>query len=180
MCCQQQLEKGKLRESQNSEEERPEISGRIEFSDKGFLDIEGNANEVIDCILKFLSKVYPAYTIVSNLILSLDLVELMTNLKGNIALSDEGPVILKPELPTDISIMLCLIGTYISNRIGKADIETLDVASISKLVGKATKTVRNELPNLTRKGWVDRVGRGEYKVTTVGVFYFKDKILPEL
>ena len=169
-----------MKASLDSEEEKPEISGHIEFYGKGSLHFEGNTNEVIDCILRFLSEIYPVYTTVSRLTLSIDLVELMTDLKDIIAISDEGPLILKSELTTDTSIMLCLIGAYISDRIDKAGKEMLDAESISNLVGKATKTVQNELSNLTKKGWVDRVVRGEYKVTTVGIFQFKNKVLPEL
>ncbi len=159
------------------EDRKPEISGHIEILGKGHLDFQGNADEVIDCILRFLSNVYPTYKVVSDLTISLELEELMRSLKGVIGISDDGLVIMKTDLPTDVSIMLCLIGAFVSKRIGKMDKETLDTDDIAKLAGKAAKTVRNEMPNLIKKGWVDRVERGEYRATTAGIIQFQSQVL---
>ncbi len=159
------------------EAEKPEISGRIEIYGKGRLDFQGNADQVIDSILRFLSKVYPTYKVVSDLTINLDLEELMKSLKGLIGISDEGLIILKTDLPTDLSIMLCLVGAHVSSRMRKLDRETLSTGDIAKLVGKAAKTIRNEIPSLMRKGWVDRIGRGEYKATTTGIIQFQDQVL---
>jgi len=162
------------------EDERTEISGHIEIHGKGYLDFQGDADQVVDSILKFLSKIYPAYKVVSDLTISLDLEELMRGLKGLIGISDEGLVILRTDLPADASIMLCLIGAYVSSRIGRMDRGTLATREIAKLVGKAAKTIRNEMPNLMRRGWVDRVNRGEYRATTAGILQFQEQVLPSL
>lgn len=154
----------------------PEILGHIEIRGKGYLDFEGTADEVIDSILRFLSEIYPAYKVVSDLTINLDLEELMQVLKGLVGISDEGMVILKTDLPADISIMLCLVGAYVSKRIGRMDRDTLTTTHIAKLVGKAAKTIRNEIPSLMKKGWVDRVNRGEYRATTIGIISFKTKL----
>lgn len=159
------------------ENRRPEISGHIEILGKGHIDFQGDADESLDCILRFLANAYPTYKVVSDLIISLDMEELMRSLKGVIGISDDGLVILKTDLSTDVSIMLCLIGALVSRKIGKMDKETLDVEGIAKLTGKATKTIRNEMPDLIKKGWVDRVERGEYRVTTAGIVQFKDQSL---
>lgn len=162
------------------EERKPEISGRIEIHGKGYLDFYGDADQVINSILRFLSEIYPAYKIVSDLTINLDLEELARSLKGLVGISDEGLVILNTDLPADTSIMICLIGAYVSSRMGKMDKETLATGDITRLVGKASKTIRNEIPGLIRKGWVDRVGRGEYRVTTAGIVQFQDQILTGL
>ncbi len=154
----------------------PEISGHIEISGKGRLDFQGNTDEVMSAILRFLSEIYPAYKVVSDITISLDLEELMRVLKGFVGVSDEGVVILRTDLSADMAIMLCLVGSYVSNRIGKADKSTLTTADIAKLVGKAAKTIRNEMPSLLRKGWIDRVERGEYRATTNGIVQLQDKI----
>lgn len=162
------------------EDKKPEVSGRIEIHGKGYLDFQGNADQVINSILRFLSEIYPTYKVVSDLTINLDLEELARSLKGLVGISDEGLVILNTTLSADTSIMLCLIGAYVSSRIGKMDKETLATGDITRLVGKAPKTIRNEIPGLIKKGWVDRVGRGEYRVTTAGIVQFQDQILTGL
>jgi hypothetical protein len=162
------------------EENKPEISGRIEIHGKGYLDFQGNADQVINSILRFLSEIYPSYKVVSDLTISLNLEELIGSLKGLVGISDEGLIILNTDLPADTSIMLCLIGAYISSRIGKMDQETLTTGDITRLIGKAPKTIRNEIPTLIKKGWIDRVGRGEYRVTIAGIVQFQDQILTNL
>jgi len=162
------------------EEGKTEISGHIEIHGKGYLEFRGDADQVIDSILRFLSEIYPAFEIVSNLTISIDLEELMRELQGLIGISDEGLVVLKSDLPADVSIMLCLIGSHISSKIGRVAEETMGTKRIAKLVGKATKTIRNEIPDLMRKGWIERVGRGEYRATTMGIVQFQKQILPSL
>lgn len=159
------------------EDRRREISGHIEILGKGRIDFQGDADEALDCILRFLANAYPAYKVVSDLMISLDIEELMRSLKGVIGISDDGLVILKTDLSTDVSIMLCLIGAFVSRKMGKMDKETLDTDHIARLSGKAAKTIRNEMPNLIKKGWVDRVERGEYRVTTAGVVQFQNQYL---
>lgn len=162
------------------EEKETEISGRIEIHGKGYIDFYGNADQVINSILRFLSEVYPTYKVVSDLTINLDLEKLVRSLKGLVGISDEGLVILNTDLPADTSIMICLIGAHLSSRMGKMDKETLATGEITRLVGKAQKTIRNEIPGLIKKGWVDRVGRGEYRATTAGIVQFQDQILTDL
>jgi predicted transcriptional regulator of viral defense system len=48
------------------------------------------------------------------------------------------------------------------------------------VTGGRTGTVAARLSELSNLGWVERVGRGEYRITTLGVQSFLDEVLPKI
>ncbi len=143
----------------------------------------GKPDEVIKAFSKFISEVLPAYDLASQLILTVDLEKLIRNVKGLIAFTPEGPVITAPrgKLGGDRNvIMLNLIKAYIGYRTGRLDRDTLSTAEIMASTGSKSGTVAARLSELTNMGLAERVGRGEYKITTLGIKFFLDEILPKI
>jgi hypothetical protein len=136
---------------------------------------EGTADEALSTFLKFISNVYPSYEIVSKIVLNTDDVKLLKDFSGIIAVAPEGPVLLKRDLSTDQGIGFCLIGARIGFRIGKLMKETLTSDELTKFVGKSSGTIANELTKMTKQGLVDRVGKGEYKITTAGTIHYSNE-----
>jgi predicted transcriptional regulator of viral defense system len=54
------------------------------------------------------------------------------------------------------------------------------MAEMLALTGGKSGTVVARLSELTSLGWVERVGRGEYRITTLGAKAFLDEIAPKL
>lgn len=134
------------------------------------VDFEGSSEEVFESLLRFISQVCPGIEMLRKITYTPDLTRIIEDLTGLIEISSSGPVI-NPnlELSARNAICLALLGAYIGNRIGKLSKDTLSVGELSRLIGKAKKTVINELPRLIDSGLVERVSEGEYKITELGI-----------
>jgi hypothetical protein len=143
----------------------------------------GEPEDVIRSFLKFMSKVLPPYELVSGLTLTVDLERLMKNIRGVIAFTPEEPIITLPKeklgAERDI-IILHLVKVYVGYETGRLEKDSLTTSEIISLTGAKSGTVAARLSELTSRGWVERIGRGEYRITTLGVKAFLDEILPKI
>ncbi len=168
--------------SVKEEKEKPRLKVTVKY---GSLEstCEGAADEVLSFVLRFVRDVYPAYEIVSGLTVTVDLEKLLSRLKGVIAFLPKGrPVILKSTGGlTDSDIILTyLVAAYAANQMGMADGDSLSMADLLDRMGKSAGTVAGRLSELVNGMCVDRVGRGEYRVTPYGVNRFMEAVLPLL
>ncbi|MEM2341912.1 MAG: hypothetical protein QXX94_03170 [Candidatus Bathyarchaeia archaeon] len=152
-----------------------------------YKDIEakftGSPEDVIRAFFGFMSKVLPAYDFASNLILTVDLEDLLKRIKGLIAFTPEGPVITIPRerLGGDRNvIILNLIKAYVGYKTGRLEKDSLSMSEIMALTGGKSGTIAARLSELTDIGLVERVGRGEYRITTLGVKFFLEEVLPKI
>jgi len=150
------------------------ISAQIKGEQFNF---EGTVDEAISAFLKFISKIYPSYEVVSKIILTTDDEKLLKDFAGIVAVAPEGPVLLKRDIATDQGLGFCLVGAHIGFKIGKLAKGSLTSDELTRFVGKSPGTVANELTNMTKQGFVDRVGKGEYKIATAGIVHYNDEIL---
>ncbi|MEM2320453.1 MAG: hypothetical protein QXS79_00995 [Candidatus Bathyarchaeia archaeon] len=143
----------------------------------------GKPDEVIRALLNFISRVLPAYDLAAQLTLSVDIEDLLRGVRGIIALTPEGPVITVPRdrLGGDRNaILLNLVKVYVGYRVGRIEKDSLSVADLTSATGCKSGTVAARLSELTDMGFVERVGRGEYRLTTLGVKFFFDEVLPKI
>ncbi|MEM0010416.1 MAG: hypothetical protein QW424_07280 [Candidatus Bathyarchaeia archaeon] len=143
----------------------------------------GKPDEVIRAFLNFVSRFLPAYDLANQLTLSIDLEGLMRSVKGLIAFTPEGPVITisRERIGGDRNaVMLNLVKAYIGHKVGRLEKDSLSVADLVAATGCKSGTVAARLSELTDMGMVERVGRGEYRVTTLGIKFFLDEILPKI
>ena len=78
------------------------------------------------------------------------------------------------------AILLHLVKAYIAYKTGRMEKDSLATAEITSLTGGKSSTVGARLSELVSLGWVERVGRGEYRMTTLGIRNFIDEILPKI
>ncbi|MEM0010417.1 MAG: helix-turn-helix domain-containing protein [Candidatus Bathyarchaeia archaeon] len=141
------------------------------------VDFEGDSKYVFESLLHFISQVCPNMELLRKVVYTPDLVNLINEISGLVEISSEGPMLnLNLDLSTRNAICLALLGAYIGNKIGKLNKDTLSVSDLSKLTGKAKKTVTNELPKLVESGLVEKVYEGEYKITELGIRRTEDII----
>ncbi|MEM1606978.1 MAG: hypothetical protein QXW55_01085 [Candidatus Bathyarchaeia archaeon] len=143
----------------------------------------GKPDDVMRALFNFMSKVLPTYDLASQLTLTVDLESLLASVKNLIAFTPEGPVVVIPreKLGGDRNIiMLNLIKAYIGYKTSRLEKDSLSTSEIMALTGGKSGTVAARLSELTDMGLVERVGRGEYRVTTLGIKYFLDEILPKI
>lgn len=157
---------------------QPNLKIHVEFDDAK-VDFEGNPDTVTKEFIAFLNKVYPTFELAQKLTFNPDLAKLAEELVGILKFTPEGAVLESTESPADEAIILSLVGVYVGNKLGKTASDALSANGLSKMTGKALKTISNQLAWMVDDGLIERVGRGEYKITSVGIMR-SEKILQEL
>lgn len=152
-----------------------------------YKDIEakftGRPDEVIRSLLNFISRVLPAYDLAAQLVLSIDIEDLLRGVSGLIAIAPEGPILTVPRerLGGDRNAILAnLVKAYIGYRLGRLEKDSLSVADLVSATGCKSGTIAARLSELTDMRLVERVGRGEYRATTLGVKFFLEEVVPKI
>ena len=162
-----------------SEEAKVEVVVKYQGMEVKF---SGTANEVTRAFLEFMGKILPSYEIVSRLTITVDLEKFLKNLEGIIAITPEGLIITvsREQVGEREAILLQLIKTSVGYQLGKTEKDSISVADILTLTGGKPSSTAARLSELVDLGWVDRIGRGEYRVTTYGTKSFIETVLPKL
>jgi len=163
-----------------------EDEARLELSVK-YKDMEvkfsGTPEDVTRSLFGFLSNVLPTFEFVSSLMLTVDLEKLLKSIIGLVAFTPEGPVITLPreKLGGERNIILLhLIKSYVGYQTGRLAKDSLSTTDVVNLTGARHGTVTARLSELTNIGWIERIGRGEYRITTLGVRFFMEEVLPKI
>ena len=111
----------------------------------------------------------------------MDNAEFLQSISGTLASSQEGLVVLK-----DVSglrdkelMMLHLAGSKLLNLLGKKDNDTITLDEITKTTGRPTGTVAGRLSELCNEQLVERVGKGSYRLTTMGARVVIKTVMPK-
>jgi len=143
----------------------------------------GSPSDIVRSLFSFLRNVLPAIDLASGLTLTVDLEELLKGVSGFIAFTPEGPVVTIPREKAGGErniILLHLVKSYVGYQTGRLEGDSLSTAELQSLTGGKSGTVAARLSELTNLGWVERIGRGEYRMTTLGLKSFLDEILPRI
>jgi hypothetical protein len=143
----------------------------------------GTPDDVIRSFLKYVRQVLPGYELISGLTLTADLEDMLKRVKGLIAFTPEGIVVTAPREKLGGErevILLHLVKAYVGYKTGRLEKDSLMTSEIMSLTGGKSGSVAARLSELTSLGWVERVGRGEYRMTTLGVKAFLDEVLPKI
>jgi len=144
--------------------------------------IIGSPETVLRELLSYFSKVYPSIELVSKLVLSVDSLEFLQSCSGVLAVSPEGLVVLKDlrELKDKELMMIHLAGSRLQNQMGKKESDTLSLDEITKTTGRSTGTVAGRLSELCNEQLVERVGKGSYRLTTMGTRVIIKNMMPRV
>ena len=144
--------------------------------------IIGNPETVVRELLSYFSRVYPTVELVSKLVLSVDSVEFLQSCTGVLAVSPEGLVILKDlkDLKDKELLMIHLAGSRLQHQMGKKESDTLSLDEITKTTGRSTGTVAGRLSELCNEQLVERVGKGSYRLTTMGTRVVIKNLMPRV
>jgi len=143
----------------------------------------GKPDQVIRTVLNYVTQVLPSFEVISGLTLTVDLEDLLKKVKGLIAFTPEGIVVTVPKDKLGgerDAVLLQLVKSYVGYVTGKAKKDSLTMTELLDSTGGKSGTVGARLSELTSLGWVERVGRGEYRITTLGTKTFMDEVAPKL
>jgi len=157
--------------------EKPKLKVQIELEGIKHT-VEGDVDEVIHEIIKFVSKIIPAYQVVSKIMFTPDYIKMLNDLSNFINITEDGKIILiKSSLSTDQAIGLTLLGAHLAHKIGKRELEEMTVEEIAKSTNKAMKTIRNTLVQMVNANIIERIDRGTYKITISGIKEVHESVL---
>ncbi len=144
--------------------------------------IIGSPETVLRELLSYFSKIYPSVELVSKLVLSVDSLEFLQSCTGVLAVSPEGLVVLKDlrELKDKELMMIHLAGSRLQHQMGKKESDTLSLDEITKTTGRSTGTVAGRLSELCNEQLVERVGKGSYRLTTMGTRVVIKNLMPRV
>jgi hypothetical protein len=162
-----------------SEQGQVEVTIRYRDVEK---TIRGSPEEVFRGVFQFLSETIPALDVVSRITLTVNFADFLREAAGVFAVTPEGVVILTPlEALTDRElVMLNLVRAKVAFETGRSEKETLLASDLISFTGKGSGTVAGRLSELSGEGLVERIGKGEYRVTTFGLHRFRQDVLPKL
>lgn len=144
--------------------------------------IIGSPETVVRELLSYFSKVYPSVELVSRLVLSVDTAEFLQSCTGVLAVSPEGLVVLRDlkDLKDKELMMIHLAGSRLQHQMGKKESDTLSLDEITKTTGRSTGTVAGRLSELCNEQLVERVGKGSYRLTTMGTRVVIKNLMPRV
>jgi len=133
-------------------------------------DFEGDINKVFELTVKFLTQICPNLEILQKIVYTPDIIKLAEKIEGLIEITSEGPVFFSNlDAPARDAICLALLGAYLGKALGKLSNDALSTRHLARIIGRARKTISNEVPRLISDGLIERTSGGEYRLTTLGI-----------
>ena len=144
--------------------------------------IIGSPDQVAKEVYAFLLKVIPELDLASHLALSVDIKDLAQACQGVLAVTPEGIVTTVPteDLADRELVLLHLAKARIAQMLGKSDKDLVQSSELIAATKKTAGTVAGRLSELCGESLAERKGKGEYRVTTLGLHVFREQILPKL
>ena len=144
--------------------------------------ITGQPDQVAREVFAFLMKTVPELELASRLALSVGIKELAQASEGVIAVTPEGVVVTVPidKLADRELMLLHLAMARISQMLGKSEKDLVQSAELIAATKRTSGTVAGRLSELCGENLAERKGKGEYRITTLGLHVFREQVLPKL
>lgn len=143
--------------------------------------ILGSPDSVVRELVSFFSRAYPSLELALRLVLSVDTVEYLQSCTGVLAYSPEGLVILKDTtgLKDRELMMLHVAGARMYYLMGKKENDSVSLDELAKITGRVTGTIAGRLSELVREQLIERIGKGSYRLTTMGQRVVIQNLMPK-
>ena len=137
----------------------------------------GTAEEVMPQILQFLSEAVPTYDLARRLTYIPDLAGLADRISGIARMTNTNQLLLtRNDLPAERSVSVVLFMAHLAAKISRRPADSLNIEEIATSVGKASKTIRNTIVHLQKKGLIERTDRGSYRITQKGLMELENSL----
>jgi len=138
---------------------------------------EGDADTVFKEVTVFIGRVFPDLETLSKITFTPDYAAMLADLSSMINIGLNGEIILlRSGLPADRAIGLTLLGSQVASKIGKRQNDDMSVEELASSIRKTAKTVRNTVVEMSKTNFVERTGRGTYRITTIGMKELLDDV----
>ena len=148
--------------------ENPKLKLHFEL-DSLKVDLEGDPETVSREFLTQLSAILPSFEVARKLSFNPDLVKLSEGLVGLVEFVPGGIILNRRDLSAEQAILICLLGVYIAYKMDRRDADSMSATALSKITGKALKTISNQVTLMVEEALVEKVGKGEYRIAPLGI-----------
>ena len=157
------------------------ITAQIKYRDME-QTFTGNVNDVWVSINRFFSKMIPAFEVARKAMLTVDLEKLIDDCKNILAIAPEGPNLLvsKQKLTDSETLALHLLATYVGNKLGLLNEDSLSKEELQAGLGKSAKITSTRLGELCREGLATKTEGDNYKITTIGIKRLQEEAIPKI
>ncbi|MEM3507194.1 MAG: hypothetical protein QW589_08835 [Candidatus Bathyarchaeia archaeon] len=144
--------------------------------------IIGNAEQVIRELLSFFSKIIPQIELLSQIALTVDMNEFLLACKGIFAITPEGTVITArtDNLTDRENIMLHLVKAKFGFLTKMNEKDSVVIGDLINATKSSAGTVAGRLSEMCSEGLVERIGKGEYRITTYGLDFFIKNVVSKI
>ena len=144
--------------------------------------ITGDPEDVVKTVLSFLMSLLPQLELASRLVLSVDLSKIAKTCEGIVAITPEGVVVTaSTEGLADRELLLFhLAKQKIAQMMGKSESDTVQASDLIAATKRSGGTVAGRLSELCAESLAERKGKGEYRITTLGLHIFQEQVIPKL
>jgi len=144
--------------------------------------IVGKADIVIREMLSFFSQIAPQLDLISKISLNVDAATFIESCQGLFAVTPEGVIVTADwqSLTDKEAILLHLSRARIGYLTSKSEKDTQVVSDLVSVMRRSVGTLAGRLSELCSEQLVERVEKGEYKITTYGMEFFTRNIVPRL
>ena len=144
--------------------------------------VAGNPEDVAKAVLSFLTSLIPQLELASRLVLSADLSKIAKACEGALAITPEGVVVtVSTEGLADRELLLLhLAKQKIAEMTAKSETDTVQASDLTAATKRSSGTVAGRLSELCTESLVERKGKGEYRITTLGLHVFQEQVLSKL
>ena len=144
--------------------------------------ITGGPDDVAKAVLTFLTSLIPQMELAARLILSVDLKKIAEACEGAVAITPEGVVVTvsTEDLADRELLLLHLAKQKIAEMTGKSATDTVQASDLTAATKRSAGTVAGRLSELCAESLVERKGKGEYRITTLGLHLFQEQVILKL
>jgi hypothetical protein len=131
---------------------------------------------------KFFNELLPSFEIATKLRLDVDLQKLASDCEGLIAFSQEGANLLvsKTKLTDNETLLLWLLASYLGNKLGIIENDTLLKDDLKVKLGKSGKITSTRLGELVKNNMVAKSADEKFRITTFGVTQMQKEALSKI
>jgi hypothetical protein len=162
-----------------TEDRRIEVTIKFRDMDKR---IVGDVDVVLRELYAFLSSVLPAVSLASRISLTIDIQKFLESCQGVFAVTPEGIAIVgNIDMLSDKELVLLHLARarfgYLTK---KFETDTVRIGDLIERTKSGAGTIAGRLSELCSEGLAERMGKGEYRATTLGLDHFLNTIVSKV
>jgi len=146
------------------------------------LQISAEPQEAWLLLNKFFKDIIPSFKIAQKLWLKNDLEQLVNDLKGIVAFSDDGASLLAPKnkLTDNEALLVWLVAYFLGHKLGLVQSDSVSKDELEVRLGKSGKITSTRLGELVKNDFAVKIADEKFRITTFGVLQVQKEVIPRI